>query len=163
MNLLDLAKADEGRLVPARAEVDAAALIRGVYEGLALRAAAANVTLSSNVCVPTLQADPDLIERILANLVENGIRFSPEGATLAVEIKRSGDAIELRVRDAGSGIPEDRREAVFRRFESDHGTGANRGLGLAFCKLATEAHGGRIWIEDASPGAIFCVRIPDAR
>ena len=163
MNLLDMAKADEGRLVPVRAEVDTAALLHRVFEGLELRGASANVALSSHASVAAIDADPDLLERLLANLVDNGIRFSPEGATLHVEIARSADAVELRVRDAGPGIPEDRREAVFQRFESDHGTGMNRGLGLAFCKLAAEAHGGRIWIEDASPGAIFCVRIPDAR
>ena len=55
------------------------------------------------------------------------------------------------------------RAAVFRRFESGEGsTSKNRGLGLAFCKLAVEAHGGTIWIEDGSPGAVFCLRFPDA-
>jgi signal transduction histidine kinase len=49
---------------------------------------------------------------------------------------------------------------IFERFTST-GKGTNRGLGLAFCKVAVEAHGGQIWIEDGAPGAVFCVRIPD--
>ncbi len=71
----------------------------------------------------------------------------------------------LRVADAGRGIPAEMREKVFNPFvqvESGDGTGArtSRGLGLTFCKLVAEAHGGRIWIEDAQPGTIFCVAFP---
>ena len=69
--------------------------------------------------------------------------------------------------DAGRGIPAEMREKVFSPFvqvESGERVVAHgsRGLGLTFCKLAVEAHGGRIWIEDAAPGAVFCVRFPHA-
>jgi signal transduction histidine kinase len=66
----------------------------------------------------------------------------------------------LRVADHGPGIPEAERARVFERFEQGVGRGSH-GLGLAFCKLVAEAHHGRIWIEDANPGAVFCVRVPD--
>ena len=163
MTLLDVAKADEGCLVPVRGDVDPSSLVREVFDELALRAAAANVTLASDVSAPALHADPDLAQRILANLVDNALRYAPEGSHLHVDIARSGDGVDLRVRDQGPGIPEHQRERVFQRFESSQGTRTNRGLGLAFCKLAIEAHGGRIWIEDAAPGAVFCLRFPDAR
>jgi len=73
--------------------------------------------------------------------------------------------VEIRVQDAGSGIPPAMRESIFDRFvqveSKDRAvTRSGRGLGLAFCRLAVEAHGGRIWVEDADPGAVFCVRLP---
>jgi signal transduction histidine kinase len=73
--------------------------------------------------------------------------------------------VEIRVADAGTGVPPELRARVFERFaQADDGHAGrartSRGLGLAFCKLAVEAHGGRIWIEDATPGAVFCFRIP---
>jgi signal transduction histidine kinase len=68
--------------------------------------------------------------------------------------------------DAGQGVPPSQREQVFERFvqaaDQSRVSHSNRGLGLAFCKLAVEAHGGTIRIEDANPGAIFCVTIPHA-
>ena len=112
----------------------------------------------------TLHADPELITRVIANLVDNAIRHAPEGSEIRVALAPSYSGVELRVADAGPGVPREAREAVFERFRSGNGnaTHTNRGLGLAFCKLAVEAHHGRIWIEDASPGAVFCVSLPSS-
>jgi len=67
----------------------------------------------------------------------------------------------LSIADQGPGVPPEERERVFERFRSGPETASrmHRGLGLAFCKLAVEAHGGRIWIEDGAPGAVFCVKL----
>jgi signal transduction histidine kinase len=75
------------------------------------------------------------------------------------------DEVELRVADEGKGVPEDLREGIFDRFvQLESGERAaprtGRGLGLTFCRLAVEAHGGRIYVEDANPGAVFCIRLP---
>ena len=75
-------------------------------------------------------------------------------------------AVEIRVQDEGSGVAEDMREKIFERFvQIESGTRivsrTGRGLGLAFCKLVVEAHGGQIWIEDANPGAAFCFTLAD--
>jgi K+-sensing histidine kinase KdpD len=104
------------------------------------------------------------MHRVLANLAENASRYAPGGSVIQITARRVPGAVELRVADAGRGIPEDQRDRVFDRFVSagDEATRTNRGLGLAFCKVAVEAHGGRIFIEDAAPGAVFCVRIADA-
>jgi len=74
----------------------------------------------------------------------------------------AAEGVEISVTDAGPGVPVDQRERVFERFVSgaDTATRTNRGLGLAFCKLAVEAHGGRIWIDDADPGAVFHLALP---
>lgn len=163
LNLLDLGRADEGRLVPVRAAVDLREFADAVVEELRVRAAASSVDLTATVTATRpVHADRELMQRVLANLVDNAIRHAPEGSAISVSAVQTDDGLELRVRDNGPGVPLDLRERVFQRFESGGtATRTNRGLGLAFCKLAVEAHGGRIWIEDASPGAVFCVRLPD--
>jgi two-component system sensor histidine kinase/response regulator len=160
--LLDITKADEGQLAPVRQHVDLRSLIAEVVEIMSVHAVAANVALAGDSTVPTLYADPDLIRRVLENLVENAIRYSPEGGEVRVTATSVDGGSELRVLDAGAGVPVDQRMRVFERFETGATTRANRGLGLAFCKLAVEAQGGRIWIEDASPGAAFCIWLPSA-
>jgi two-component system sensor histidine kinase/response regulator len=116
----------------------------------------------------TTRGDVDLLRRTLENLIENAIRHAPRNSEVRVSCSRQENAVELRVADAGSGIPPDMREKVFERFVQVDGaertvSRAGRGLGLTFCKLAVEAHGGKIWVEDAGPGAVFCVRLADAR
>ncbi|MGE0402391.1 MAG: response regulator [Kofleriaceae bacterium] len=163
LNLLDLSRSDEGRLVPQRTSIDLDAHVTVVFEELRPAAAAAGVELVADVAaVRELVADPSLLQRILTNLVENAIRHAPEGTSVRVSATHVDDATQLRVIDQGCGVAEDLRARVFQRFESEGGT-RNRGLGLSFCQAAAQAHGGEIWIEDATPGAVFCMRIPDAR
>lgn len=164
VTLLDIAKADEGRLVPVRRPIALDALIDDVLGELEGRAQLAGVHLARQLEAPSLSADPDLLRRVLENLVENAIRHAPEGSEVTVTARAAGSGIELRVRDTGAGVPSEQRDRVFDRFVQAGGeqTRSNRGLGLAFCKLAVEAHGGRIWIEDAAPGAAFCLWIGHA-
>lgn len=166
MTLLDLARADEGRLNPVRAPLAVDAVVARVLGELEGRAEAGGVRLvAGGEPGLELSADADLLQRVLENLVENAIRHAPEGTEVAVTARAAGGGVELRVRDAGPGVPADQHDRVFERFSRGDGvepTRANRGLGLAFCKLAVEAHGGRIWIEDAAPGAILCCWISAA-
>lgn len=161
-NLLDISKGDEGSLAPARRPVDVRDLVESAIDELSIRASSAGVHLHAHVGAGVMQADPDLMRRVLANLIDNAIRHSPEGADIRVSAEQHQDGIELAVSDAGGGIPTDRRDTVFERFQSDGAerTATNRGLGLAFCKIAVEAHGGRIWVDDAAPGAVFRIKIP---
>ncbi len=162
-NLLDIGKADEGQLAPSRQTVDVGELVARVFAELGARARTSAVELASHLEATTVHGDPDLLHRVLANLIDNAIRHSPEGTAIQVRSRRADGAVELRVADAGPGIPDGARASVFERFVTAgaQATRSNRGLGLAFCKVAVEAHGGRIWIEDAAPGAVFCVRITD--
>jgi two-component system sensor histidine kinase/response regulator len=162
-NLLDISKGDEGKLSPMRVDVDLVAMASEVIETLRARAEGAGVTIVADMTVPRLRADRDLIRRLFENLVDNAIRHAPEGSVVRLEASSAGGATELRVADTGPGIPSEQRDRVFERFlqvPDEAGTSSNRGLGLAFCKLAVEAHGGTIRIEDANPGAIFCMAIP---
>lgn len=160
LNLLDLSRADEDGLAPARQPLDPAPLIAAVLDELRDRATESGVELVADVATAKLRADRDLMHRVLANLVENAIRHAPEQSQVTVTAVETSIGVELRVRDAGHGVPDDQRAVVFGRFETGATSARNRGLGLAFCKLAVEAHGGEIWIEDGNPGAVFCVRIP---
>jgi two-component system, sensor histidine kinase and response regulator len=160
LNLLDLSRGDEGRLAPVPEDVDLGAHVAAVLDEFRIAAAASEVSFATNITVDRpLRADASLTHRVLANLVENALRHSPDGGTVTITASPESDGIIVRVADAGPGVPEDQRGRVFERFESTGGA-SNRGLGLAFCKIAVEAHGGQIWIEDAAPGAIFCLRLP---
>jgi two-component system, sensor histidine kinase and response regulator len=162
--LLDIAKADEGRLAPVPRTIDLDALIGDVFGELEVRAQTAGVRLARQLDTPSLRADLDLFRRILENLVENAIRHAPEGSDVTVTARAAQGGTEMRVRDTGAGVPPEQREKIFERFVQGgrEPLRGNRGLGLAFCKLAVEAHGGRIWIEDAHPGAAFCLWIDHA-
>ncbi len=165
VNLLDVSKSEEGKLTPRYGEVDLPLLTAEVFEELSLRAQAAGVALNHAFETRNLKADADLLRRVLENLVENAIRHAPEGSEVRLTGMPSDGGVEIRVADAGRGVPAELRTRIFGAFvQMENGervvTRAGRGLGLTFCKLAVEAHGGRIWVEDAAPGAIFCMRLP---
>lgn len=168
LNLLDVSKADEGRLVANRTKVDLRQLVSDLSIELEASARVRKVTVVVDLAVDTLNADAELLRRTLTNLAENAIRHAPAGSAVEVASRLVGDATEVSVRDAGSGIPPEMHAKIFDPFlqieEGDRSlTLGGRGLGLTFCKLAVEAHGGVIAVEDGSPGAVFRVRIPDAQ
>jgi two-component system sensor histidine kinase/response regulator len=165
LNLLDIAKGEEGRLTPVKTRIDLVVLAAEVVAALELRARDFGVELEPVLEVTTAHADVELLRRVLENLVENAIRHAPEGSVVRLSTAAQAGGVQLRVVDAGRGIPEDARRKVFERFvqlgtDDATSTRVGRGLGLAFCKLAIEAHGGRIWVEDAEPGAAFCLMLP---
>lgn len=166
-DLLDISRADEGRLALASADVDLRPIVARVVESLGPRAAAQAITLTVDLGATHLRGDPDLLARVLENLVENAVRYAGAGTVVRILSARVGDQVELRVADSGRGIPPDLRERIFDRFVQADPTAkatgaAGRGLGLAFCKLVIEAHEGAIWVEDGNPGAVFCMRLPVA-
>jgi two-component system, sensor histidine kinase and response regulator len=165
LNLLDLAKADEGKLSPKRSDVNLRALVDEVLADLGVNAKGRKLTLQSSLQADWIHADEDLLRRTLTNLVENAIRYAPPETSIRVTAASLEAGIELRVADAGSGIPPEMRDKVFDPFvqveSGEHPVArGGRGLGLTFCKLAIEAHCGRIWVEDGAPGAVFCMRLP---
>ena len=161
-NLLDLAKSDESRLHPQRERIELGPLFEEVAAEMRPRAQASEVTLAIAAHELVAVGDRDLVRRILENLVDNAIRHAPEGTRVAIAATRRGDGVQLCVCDAGPGVPAALREQVFDRFVQASGTArTGRGLGLAFCKVAVAAHGGKIMIEDGH-GCRFCVGSPMA-
>ena len=119
-------------------------------------------------CDPTLtmNIDRELFARILENLLDNAARYAPRKGRVAVQCKRDGNTTELAVGNNGPPVPVAEREKIFGRYfqvEARRAAArANRGLGLYFCKLAVEAHGGTIHVEERGElGAVFVVRIPE--
>lgn len=164
-NLLDISKADEGRLAPKRSDVNLRTLVDDVLSELSVNAQGRAVGLRSSIETERIHADEDLFRRTLANLIENAIRYAPRETSVTVGAARVGEGTEIRIADAGKGIAPEMHEKIFNAFvqveSSEHPLArGGRGLGLTFCKLAVEAHGGRIWVEDAAPGAVFCIRLP---
>ena len=119
--------------------------------------------------LPSVWMDDDKVYRVLLNLMDNALRHTPQGGTIWVEADYlpGQHEVEVRITDTGPGIPPDARLRVFDKFtqldqealRGHRGTG----LGLTFCKLAIEAHGGRIWVEEGpTGGAAFCFTLPVA-
>ncbi len=162
LNLLDISQSEEGKLVVRPAEVNLKQLVTDLFDAFSLKAQNGHVKLESSVELVALQADAALLRRVFENLLDNAIRHSPEGTTVKLSAQARPGAIELRVSDEGPGIPPELRDRLFERFVRGEagGTRAGTGLGLAFCKLAVEAHGGTISVETGTRGAVFLMRLP---
>jgi signal transduction histidine kinase len=120
------------------------------------------------VCEPNLvmNIDRELFGRVLENLLDNAARYAPRNGRCTVHAKRENGAVELAVGNNGPPVPPAEREKIFGRYfqvEARRASArANRGLGLYFCKLAVEAHGGTIHVEERGDlGAVFVVRIAE--
>jgi signal transduction histidine kinase len=165
-NLLDISKGEAGELTLQCAELELAGLVEEVVAAFELRAQTKRVRLEARVTPVLAHVDRDAMRRVLENLVENAIRHTPEETRVEVTVVRDGAHALIRVTDSGAGIPPEVRAKVFDRYfqvESGRaGTRGGQGLGLAFVKLAVEAHGGSIELGDAAPGAVFSIRVPHA-
>lgn len=125
----------------------------------------AGVTLSISALSGQVLADCDRIVQTLTNLLSNAIKFSSAGSTVWLGAQQQGDEVLLTVKDTGHGIPSDKLESIFERFQqvdsSDSRNHDGTGLGLAICKSIMQQHGGRIWAESGlGEGSTFYVTLP---
>ncbi len=168
VNLLDINRSEEGLLVLNREAIDPAALIDDLHHQARRRLANRDQQLVvAYAGSRKIDGDRELVSRILDNLLDNCMKYSPARGKIWIDVSDAGPSdVELRIRDEGNGIPADYRDRIFDKFvqiERDARTHAraSHGLGLVFCRLATEAHGGKIWVEENAPqGSSFCVRLP---
>ncbi len=112
-----------------------------------------------------LLADPDRVHQTLTNLISNAVKFSQAGATVHVCSERRDDEVLFVVSDEGRGIPAEKLELIFERFQqvdaSDSREKGGTGLGLAICRTIIERHGGRIWARsEFGKGATFSFLLP---
>lgn len=113
-----------------------------------------------------VEADGTLLIRVVENLLDNALRHTPSGGRIAVQGVDLGDQIALRIGNTGAPIPPHRRHSIFEKHTrgGDRSTPHNVGLGLYFCRLVAEAHGGRIWVEETEELAtVFVFEIPKIR
>ncbi len=169
LDLLDVAGLEEGRLRLDVEETDAVPLVRRAAEDLetAARARRVEIVVETSDRPCPLRADQSVLHRVLDNLLTNAIEHTPAGGAVRVAVHPCAEGIEIQVADDGPGIPPEHREKVFEKFARLElrraGLSGNRGLGLTFCRLAIEAHGGTVWV-DAAPGggALFRTILPSS-
>lgn len=115
--------------------------------------------------LPSVQADRDLLEQVLINLIDNAVKFSPRQSTVFLRARRTQDGVEIEVEDQGFGIAPIEMKRVFDPYfrSSDERVDRKRGtgLGLAIVKTIVEQHGGRVWVEsEVDAGTIFRISLP---
>ena len=164
--ILDIARMTEGRLELRREEVAIEALLEACARELRPWADMDQkpIVVSMPTACPPLTADESLLRRVLLNLISNAIKHTPPSTAITLGVELASANIRLFVRDTGQGIPAELKNQLFQRFASTAGTSqrqSNTGLGLAFCKLAIEAHGGTISLDNTSgPGTQFTITLP---
>ncbi len=165
-SILDIWQLEEGVPPERRTSVPVETLVADALRLAGPRAETRRLELVGDVPgdLPAAWVDPGLIERVLANLVGNAIKFSPEGSAVTVSARAAGaEGLRVSVSDSGPGIEAALLPRLFSKFAPGAHPARGNGLGLAFCRLAVEASGGRIWLEEQPrPGALFVFTIPTA-
>jgi two-component system sensor histidine kinase/response regulator len=161
-NLLDLSQLEESSVRLQPRDLDVARLLREVVDDWHVRAEREGARLAvEGPAGVGIRADEGMLRRVLANLIGNALRHGGPGVAVRVSAVPAEDGVKVSVADNGRGVPETEHEAIFRKYGRADAGGASSGLGLTFCKLAVEAHGGRIWVQSRpGEGAIFHFVLP---
>ena len=166
-SMLDVRRLEEGRLPIKPVPFDLRSIIDDSLQALnpLLTLHDISVDVHFSTPIPMADGDPDVIARVIENLVDNAAKFSPSPGTVAIELSAETDELRFSISDCGPGIPPAYQERVFEKFfritSEAQDTRSGVGLGLAFCKLALEAQGGYIWVEsDGHSGTAFHFSLP---
>lgn len=165
--MLDVNRLEEGAMPLNLVTVDIAELAQKSIASLGGQSLDRHIVLDTTGRAVQAACDRDLIERVMANLLHNAVKFSPKGSIIRVTLEPGESIVGFAVQDEGGGVPPEYRSAIFEKFRQVEGwkEGQRRGtgLGLTFCKLAVQAHGGSIGIDcPGSGGSAFWFRIPVA-
>ena len=164
-DILDLERIQSGREPLAFRSVQLGELVRQAIESMQTVAESAGVQLIHDATQVEIAADPDRILQVLINLLSNAVKFSPPNSTVSVMLRPGVTGVTMSVIDHGRGIPADKLEAIFGRFQqvdaSDAREKGGTGLGLAICRTIILQHSGRIWAErNPLRGSTFRVYLP---
>jgi len=167
-DLLEVSRLEEATLTLDLKPIAPGALLNEIVHESSIRfqqeGAVATIDVADDA--PVFEADKALLKRVLGNLVQNALTHSANAVKLQLNARKDGDGILFTVADNGPGIPPEYHEVIFRKFErvktSNMPHTRSSGLGLAFCKLVVDAHGGRIWVQSAGEGkgSAFHFRLP---
>jgi signal transduction histidine kinase len=155
-SILNISQLEGMRITRKRVPFRLSDLIAETVRSQASLAAAKGLRVESDVspALPLAWADVELIARVLQNLVDNAVKFTPAGGQITVKARleevEGRSVLLVAVSDSGPGIPAEIQGQLFQKFVTGRQAGHGSGLGLAFCKLAVEAHAGRIWVESTS-------------
>ncbi len=166
--ILDVSRLESGQMPIESREVDLRELVDQLLRAQSAIAAQKALDLKADIPadLPRAWADPDLLYRVLENLVGNAVKFTPSGRDVRVGAHAEdgpGSRLLVSVTDTGEGIPLKIRERLFQKFVAGDQDGRGSGLGLAFCRLVLEAHGQRLWVESTGEqGTTFCFSLATA-
>lgn len=165
-DLLDLARIQAGRVAMTFGPVDLAEMLAEVVGRARPRSPHCEIVLEDVRALPTIRGDHDKLRMALNNLVENAVKYSPRGGTIALGGAVRSDQVLVWVRDEGIGVPAAEHERIFERFHRLD-TSLSRetpgvGMGLYICKVIVEAHNGRVWVESEGlgRGSTFYIELP---
>jgi two-component system phosphate regulon sensor histidine kinase PhoR len=164
-NVLDFAKVERGQAAYEFSPTRLAEPVGRAVEACRVRAERDGIALVLTVeDVPELLLDERAVEIAVINLVDNALKYAPEGKSISVQVTSAGAGAEVRVTDQGPGIPLEDRKRIFERFVRGKTASGKQvrgsGIGLALVKHIAEAHGGSVVVEDALPhGSIFTLRL----
>lgn len=166
--LLDEQRLEAGKLKPDTEPIEVGAVIEASIEQIAALLLMHKLEIDRQIeaDLPPIMADPVLIQRVLENLLDNAIKYSPPQKSISIGASRKQDFVEIRVVDSGPGVPPEQRDFIFKQFaqlteQEMQSPRKGFGLGLAFCHLAVTAMGGEIWVESPPhEGAAFHFTVP---
>ena len=164
-SLLDMSLLEAGQPIGKRMQANVSDIIYEAVQAIVSTVNNKNQSISYKVGknLPAIKVDQDMIRRVVTNLLENASKYSPPGRNIEVGAKRQDDQVSIWVQDYGPGIPASEHERIFDKFTRLKSTNGPKGLGLglAYCRLAVQAHGGRIWVEsELGVGSRFCFTLP---
>jgi two-component system, sensor histidine kinase and response regulator len=166
-DVLEVSRIEEAELKLELQPIAPAALLTEIEHEWSVRFQQEGVHATVDVTddAPVFEADKELLKRVLNNLVQNAVTHSAQAVTIELRARKDGDGVMFTVADNGPGIPPQYHEVIFRKFERVKTQGVPRtrssGLGLAFCKMVVDAHGGRIWVQSAEgQGSSFHFTLP---
>lgn len=167
-NLLELSRQQSNRLVLKPEPVDVGAVVQTVLANLKRKSDIHRLSSEVSPNLPPAVADPIRVERIIHNLVDNAIKYSPDGGEVKVSGRQMGGFLIFAVQDHGPGIAVADQDKLFQSFErlgaTVKGSIQGTGLGLRVCRILAEAHGGKIWVEsEPGKGATFFFTLPAAK
>lgn len=164
-DFLDIQRMESGLISMERKPCDMAELVRQATDVMRDLADKGGVSLSVHLESVSVDADPDRIIQTITNLLSNAIKFSPQGSTVWVNTRLDGHRVLFQVKDEGRGIPADKLECIFERFQqvdtSDSREKGGSGLGLVICRSIVRQHNGEIWVESIlGEGSSFFFLLP---
>jgi len=164
-NLLDMARIEAGTLRVETEPTDLRPIILETIAEFRLMTHAHQIEVSLPAVLPAVKADPRRARQVLRNLVENAIKYSPEGGTISVSSRVRAEDVQISVADQGIGIEEQQLGNIFDRFYQVDNASTRKvggsGLGLSICKALVEAHDGNIWVESQpGEGSAFHFTLP---
>ena len=165
-DLLEIARIEEGAIALEPVPIEPTRFLSEIVRDWEVRFTQAGVHATLDVApdVPTVVADRALLRRVFGNLLQNAVTHAANAHSVRLSARRDPDGVLFTVSDDGPGIPREYHELIFRKFETGRARAPrvrSSGLGLAFCKLVVDAHGGRIWVQsEEGQGSQFHFVLP---